>query len=348
MREVLSNILTLGKDKRLSKSPHAVTPSNKGGEKIGSSKVVYLSYSQFLEKINIYLKKNPYGKKSLAKRSREKIFYTIRAYFFDAGKLNDKNMDVPVEISAEVVRRYQEKRSQRKLTVSTVNKNDSCVKRFLFWMGIEVVGITPTPISKTNEIQTRSLRAVVMPTRQEFADFMFNKDVFDYFEFSRWRSPTPERQVALVVGIILSTGLRVSEVMALHAADIGEQGKTIVVDLGKGGKQRVVNVFFGMDSIIKAVGFQAKGYLFPDFFGKIAPLRLRVKVLTKKHFLFPYTPHDLRHIFCRFCAQTNLHPEVLRRQMGHYSFRTTYNYYMAEMPKEVDTGFSVKWLKGKY
>jgi len=131
----------------------------------------------------------------------------------------------------------------------------------------------------------------------------------------------------LIVRLLYTTGLRVSELVNLNWEDIDFKNKEIIVRSGKGGKGRIVLVdetTLKMLLKYKEMTGKNRGSIF-DLSVRtvqhiIKELRERAK-LTKK-----VTPHVLRHTFATHLLEAGADIRAIQELLGHSSLSTTQIY----------------------
>ena len=131
----------------------------------------------------------------------------------------------------------------------------------------------------------------------------------------------------LIVRLLYTTGLRVSELVNLNWEDIDFKNKEILVRSGKGGKGRIVLVdetTLKMLLKYKEMTGKNRGSIF-DLSVRtvqhiIKELRERAK-LTKK-----VTPHVLRHTFATHLLEAGADIRAIQELLGHSSLSTTQIY----------------------
>ena len=135
-----------------------------------------------------------------------------------------------------------------------------------------------------------------------------------------------EHKIAFLLGY--GSGLRVSEIIKLEPRSINLEGKSIMIEQGKGSKDRIVPL--------------AKGFKESNL--KLLPLKIGVRALerafkaaAKKAGLLEIKPtlhfHSLRHGFASNAVNNGIPIHHVRTLMGHSNISTT-NVYLEMNPKE--------------
>jgi integrase/recombinase XerD len=134
----------------------------------------------------------------------------------------------------------------------------------------------------------------------------------------------------LMITLLYSAGLRVSELLNLKVEDIKEDYGW--VRQGKGNKDRQ---FIIADSIkVKLTNYieGKQGFIFTNNKGKrlsTSTVREILKIAAKKSNLNHVHPHLLRHSFGTHVINDGYSVTELQPLMGHHDTRTTYNYVHA-------------------
>jgi len=142
-------------------------------------------------------------------------------------------------------------------------------------------------------------------------------------------------KVAFLLGF--GSGLRISEILKLEQRNVNLKDKTIFVEQGKGGKDRIVPL--------------AKG--FNESMLKLLPLKVGVRALEiafkrncKNAGLLETKPslhfHSLRHGFATQCVNNGIPIHHVRNLMGHSNISTT-NVYLEMNPKDAIKSYMDKF-----
>ena len=143
----------------------------------------------------------------------------------------------------------------------------------------------------------------------------------------------------LLIELMLSSGLRISECVNLKTQDINFNEKTIHVKSGKGDKDRLTITSQNTLDNIKQYLTTRKhpsDYLFTKKSGKPLTTKLAQKILpllTKKAGIQKkVTPHVLRHTFATLLLESGTSIRIIQELLGHSNLNTTQIY--AHISKE--------------
>jgi len=142
-------------------------------------------------------------------------------------------------------------------------------------------------------------------------------------------------RMRVLVEVLLTTGLRISEALGLDRAPF-EMGQTKVVITGKGGKPRTIFFPEGTLSWIKKWLYY-RGDDFPALFVTTGiPRRLNRSDMSKYFKELkaragidkPLTPHILRHTYCTNLRNNGADITFIKELAGHQDIQTTVRYYL--------------------
>jgi site-specific recombinase XerD len=162
---------------------------------------------------------------------------------------------------------------------------------------------------------------------------------------------TRPRQFALrnkaFVVVLWRAGLRLSEALALvpHDLDLGSQ-PTIMVNKGKGGKQRAVGIDADTALVLRywletreQMGFPKSGPVFPRMDGEPLSARgaqMMIERAAKRAGITKRcTPHSLRHTYAVELVKEGVPMPFIQRALGHADLSVTSRYLITIAPGEV-------------
>lgn len=168
----------------------------------------------------------------------------------------------------------------------------------------------------------------------------FLKDIYTYLKFKVTTSKTDfQRQNAernlLIVSLLLSTGIRISELCHIQINNINLKNQTLNI-IGKGKKERII--FLGdeitvrqLEKYISNFCNQSDNYLFTGKFSQ-KPLteqsvRLMLKTVQEQLNLpITITPHMFRHSFATMLLDNDVDIRYIQQLLGHSSITVTQIY----------------------
>lgn len=137
----------------------------------------------------------------------------------------------------------------------------------------------------------------------------------------------------LVVQVLYSSGLRVSELRNLKINDIDFLRRSVFVRSGKGGKDRVTiisqTVLDNIDKYLRE--YQPLVYLFENYAaGRKMSVRSFEKIVSnlagRAKINRPVSPHSLRHSFATHLLENNVNLRYIQSLLGHARLETTQIY----------------------
>ena len=148
---------------------------------------------------------------------------------------------------------------------------------------------------------------------------------------------------ALILELLYSTGVRVSELVNIKLNDIDLSEEKILI-LGKGNKERYV--LFGRKAKEKILDYLKEKmddspYLIVNRYGnKISDRGIRKildSIILEASLSYKISPHTLRHTFATHMLDSGADIEIVRELLGHESLSTTqiYTHVTSESLKRV-------------
>jgi len=275
---------------------------------------------------------------------------TLAAYEKDITQFLALEKVLPEKIKAGNIADFARYLTDRHFAVKTLNRKISALRRFCKFL-IEEKILSENPLTDiTTPKREKPLPKFLTP---EQVELLYNKAAED--------KSIAFQRAAVIVKLMFSSGMRVSEVLNVSLNAINHNKKQISVR-GKGAKDRIV--FFD-DQTNKA--------LF-DYINNIRPLFLRKKQIS--NFLFPsktalsghltrdaffkdlkqlavlcgispfaVSPHVLRHSFATNLINHEADLRSVQKMLGHENISTTEIYTHITSQKIIDSVFEKHPLK---
>lgn len=182
--------------------------------------------------------------------------------------------------------------------------------------------------------------------KKDFADVKIPKkdkklpSVLSKEEVKKLIDATDNVKSRLIISMLYSGGLRVSELVKLKVGDINFDEKTGWVRSGKGAKDRLISI---SESLCKDIQEYLKGRENQYVFSKDDPLTTRniqkIIALTRKRAGIDkkVTPHTLRHSFATHLLEQGTDIRLIQSLLGHSSLSTTqlYTHISSDQIKKV-------------
>jgi site-specific recombinase XerD len=204
--------------------------------------------------------------------------------------------------------------------------------------------------------------ALAIASLRYFTKKVLKKDLLETIENPKKQDKLPEvltqeevkklfesvktKKSKLILQVLYSTGMRVSEILNLKIKNIDFQNSKAIVKSGKGNKDR--NIFFSKDLLEKLKKYiekrEKKGikseYLFCNKNGNSLTAR-NIQKIIKKAAQFAgiqkkVTPHTLRHSFATHLLEQGIDIRKIQVLLGHSRIDTT-QIYTHVSTKELET-----------
>jgi site-specific recombinase XerD len=135
----------------------------------------------------------------------------------------------------------------------------------------------------------------------------------------------------LLLGLIYSAGLRVSEALNLKVRDLELQEGVAWVRSGKGSKDRFFNIAGKLKPELERLtnGASADDYVFKGQTGSLKPRAIQMamqKIAAKAGIKKEISPHTLRHSFATHQLEKGVDVRKIQEQLGHIDLSTTQIY----------------------
>ena len=267
--------------------------------------------------------------------------HTIRAYKNDLMQFYNSDYDN--------VESYIEHLTQSNIKTNTLRRKIACMKVFYNYLKYQNI-IEENPFNQLRfQFRTEKILPKTIPH-----DIL--KSIFLYLEQRVVLSKTDyQKQHAernlLIISLLLSTGIRISELCHIHLKDINLSNKTLRI-IGKGKKERILflgdqTTFNLLETYINKNGKESNDFLFP---GKHSPkplseqsVRLILKRIVEQNSLSKtITPHMFRHSFATMLLDNDVDIRYIQQILGHSSISVTqiYTHVSHSKQKEILSSFN--------
>lgn len=267
--------------------------------------------------------------------------HTIRAYKNDLMQFYNSNYDN--------VESYIEHLTQSNIKTNTLRRKIACMKVFYNYLKYQNI-IEENPFNQLRfQFRTEKVLPKTIPH-----DIL--KSIFIYLEQKVIVSKTDyQKQHAernlLIISLLLSTGIRISELCHIHLKDINLSNKTLHI-IGKGKKERILflgdqKTFNLLETYINKTRNESNDFLFP---GKHSlkqlseqSVRLVIKrIVEQNNFSRTITPHMFRHSFATMLLDSDVDIRYIQQILGHSSISITqiYTHVSHSKQKEILSSFN--------
>ena len=267
--------------------------------------------------------------------------HTIRAYKNDLMQFYNSDHDN--------VESYIEQLTQSSIKTNTLRRKIACMKVFYNHLKYQNI-IEENPFNQLRfQFRTEKILPKTIP-------YDILKNIFSYLEQRVVLSKTDyQKQKAernlLIISLLLSTGIRISELCHIHLKDINLSNKTLHI-IGKGKKERILflgdqKTFNLLETYINKTRNESNDFLFP---GKHSPkplseqsVRLILKKIVEQNSLSKtITPHMFRHSFATMLLDNDVDIRYIQQILGHSSISVTqiYTHVSHSKQKEILSSFN--------
>lgn len=259
--------------------------------------------------------------------------HTIRAYKNDLLQFYNSNYNN--------VESYIEFLTKSNIKSNTLRRKIASLKVFYNYLKFQDI-IDENPF---NQLRFQFRKEKILPKTIPY-DIL--KSVYSYSEQkviyskSKYQKQKAERDL-LIISLLLSTGIRISELCHIHLKDINFSNRTLHI-IGKGKKERILflgdqTTFSLLKTYINKYCFQPNDYLFtgqnPLKALSEQSVRLILKKLVKKNNLsITITPHMFRHSFATMLLDKDVDIRYIQQILGHSSISVTQIYTHVSQSKQ--------------
>lgn len=251
-------------------------------------------------------------------RSEKTIYQYIRTCI----KLSDllhKNFN---EIGAYDLRFFLAKELERGVSSVTLENQRANLSAFFQWMSIEDL-IPKNPMAKIPPIKYH------MEVKKEFSPV----------EIDALRSSCKSEKERALVEVLLSTGIRVSELTEMEIYDIDQNTLSVHVRHGKGDKERITYINnVAMKHLLLYLNSRKENGSRLFYNKNHDPLdpggvRFILNQLAKRAAVINVHPHRFRRTFATGLARRGMSLQEIQRLMGHSNINTTMKYICLDESK---------------
>ncbi len=253
--------------------------------------------------------------------------YTVKAYTIDLNDfivfLDTESIFKVKDVEYQTIRNYLRYMHDKSYTNKTICRHISSLRSFYkYLIQEEIINFNPMTLISNPKVEKK------LPSYLNYTevDLLINN----------LEEKTPlEVRNKLILELLYSTGIRVSELVNIKVHDINLVNNSIKV-LGKGNKERIV--LFGSNCKIVLKNYlnnfypilnskTKSSYLFLNNNGNklsTAGIRFILNSIIKKYSLkFNVTPHTLRHTFATHLLNNGADLKSVSELLGHENIETT-------------------------
>ena len=244
--------------------------------------------------------------------------YTVKSYGTDLKEFYDFVCDQKIDI--DLVRKYLRKLYEKKYSNRTISRKVSSLKSYFKYLESEGI------------IKNNFMRLISNPKLEKtLPNYLNYEDLEKLLSFPD-RSNKYGLRDALILEMLYSSGIRVSELANMKLSDINFKERKILI-LGKGNKERYV--YYGskcaelIDKYLKLDHGNSPYLLIGKRSDKLNEREIR-KIVTetakKAGISIHVTPHTLRHTYATHMLNDGADLKSVGDLLGHESLSTTQIY----------------------
>jgi integrase/recombinase XerD len=187
------------------------------------------------------------------------------------------------------------------------------------------ISLAASSINFFFKILGKNMKKIELPKKDKALPQVLSKD-----EVRKIIESSETLKSKLMMSLLYSSGLRVSELVNLKKSDLSLSEKMGWVRKGKGKKDRIFSISEGLCTELKMYFDKHPDNLY--LFSKDKPLTTRniqkiIQKITKKAGIQKrVTPHTLRHSFATHLLEAGTDIRVIQELLGHSSLNTTQMY----------------------
>lgn len=263
---------------------------------------------------------------------------------------------------------------RRRYSERTIITYVYCLEKFLSWCKKPINRITKKDVAAFLELKNKkgfagnTLNVNLMAIKFYFEEILGRKmwidikyskvpkelpEVLSKEEVKKLIDSTKNLKHVLIISLLYSAGLRVSELVNLKVKDLNLEMKHGFVRNGKGGKDRIFilsdNLIKPLKRLIENEFLEDKDYLFKSNRNKKYSLRTIQKIVDNSAkssgLKRKIHPHTLRHSFATHLIENGYALENVQSLLGHKSPETTMIYTHIASPTLINTRSPLDDLK---
>ncbi len=271
-----------------------------------------------------------------------------------------------VSLSTDLDSKIKKECRRRRLSPRTFKTYLYCIHRFLNWSKKDLRYISKRDVRLFLEyLSDKNLAGNTMNTYHMAIRFLFENvlekkmwidikyskiprklpDFLSKEEIKELIDVTKNVKHQLMICLMYSSGLRVSELVNLKIKDLNLEKNFGFVRDGKGGKDRLIilsnNLINPIKKIIKLENLEDRDYLFQSNRNKKYSIRTIQKIVDKSSRLCGIKrkihPHTLRHSFATHLIENGYDVMNVQSLLGHKSPETTLIYTHIASPNLINT-----------
>lgn len=283
----------------------------------------------------MYLKKNIEQYLLKCKSQKNLDNKTIKAYKIDLMQFETFSRNKSDYMSKECIESFLSELQSKQYAVKTLKRKVASLKAFFSYLNDEEIVL----LNPFNKIKIKLREPIVLPKTISMKNLSI---LFNYIEDNlkevkihsyRYKETVRDR---LILELLITTGIRVSELCDLRKNDIMFSMNMIKI-YGKGSRERIIPIYYHtlIDAIQLYLDVFSEELIQSEYFF-LNKRKKRLSAQSVRNMLKKYcillnlnqniTPHMFRHTFATMLLDQDVDCRYIQRILGHSSILTTQIY----------------------
>lgn len=283
----------------------------------------------------MYLKKNIEQYLLKCKSQKNLDNKTIKAYKIDLMQFETFSRNKSDYMSKECIESFLSELQSKQYAVKTLKRKVASLKAFFSYLNDEEIVL----LNPFNKIKIKLREPIVLPKTISMKNlsilFNYIEDNLEEVKIHSYRYKETVRD-RLILELLITTGIRVSELCDLRKNDIMFSMNMIKI-YGKGSRERIIPIYYHtlIDAIQLYLDVFSEELIQSEYFF-LNKRKKRLSAQSVRNMLKKYcvllninqniTPHMFRHTFATMLLDQDVDCRYIQRILGHSSILTTQIY----------------------
>lgn len=283
----------------------------------------------------MYLKKNIEQYLLKCKSQKNLDNKTIKAYKIDLMQFETFSRNKSDYMSKECIESFLSELQSKQYAVKTLKRKVASLKAFFSYLNDEEIVL----LNPFNKIKIKLREPIILPKTISMKNlsilFNYIEDNLEEVKIHSYRYKETVRD-RLILELLITTGIRVSELCDLRKNDIMFSMNMIKI-YGKGSRERIIPIYYHtlIDAIQLYLDVFSEELIQSEYFF-LNKRKKRLSAQSVRNMLKKYcvllninqniTPHMFRHTFATMLLDQDVDCRYIQRILGHSSILTTQIY----------------------